>query len=489
MAGLQEIISSELVLLHAKNKIESRQEIKELNFDKYNFTNKEELSFKSGKGISESIVKEISALKNEPEWMTELRLKALKVFNEKPLPAWGPDLSGLNYNELNYYLKPKAEKTRNWQEVPKEIKETFDRLGIPEAEKKYLAGSVAQYEGESIYHNIKKEWEEKGVIFTDMDTALKEHEELIKQYFMKAVPVTDNKFSALHAAFWSGGSFLYVPENIQIDLPFQTYFRMNAESEGQFEHTLIVAEKNSKAAYIEGCTAPKHPSYSLHSAVVEIYVKENSSMRYTTVQNWSKSVYNLNTKRAIVDRNARMEWVGGSMGSFITMLYPCSILRGEGASAQHLNIAFGSGKTWKDGGAKVIHLAKNTSSNIIAKSISMNEGRGVYRGLVRINKGAMHAKSHIQCDALILDEKSGSDAFPHNEVLEPTATLAHEATVNRISDEQVFYLMSRGLSEAEARAMIVLGFLHDVYKEIPMEFAVEFSRLVSMEMEKLGSVG
>jgi Fe-S cluster assembly protein SufB len=464
--------------------------LREKENKKYDFVTKSQTSFKAKEGYDEELIHKISDIKKEPEWMREIRLKAFEVFKKKPLPEWGPNLNKINFNEIYYFIKPKAKKTRKWKDVPKEIKETFEKLGIPKAERKYLAGSVAQYESDAVYHNLKKQWEEKGVIFTDMDSAVKEHPEIVKKYFMKAVPIADNKFSALHASVWSGGSFLYAPKNVKLELPLQNYFRMNTEKEGQFEHTLIIAEKGSKIHYIEGCSAPRFPNYSLHSAVVEIYVKENAKVRYTTVQNWSKNVYNLNTKRAIVEKNGRMEWIGGSLGSFITMLYPCSILIGENASAEHLNIAFGADKTWKDGGAKVIHIGKNTSSKIIAKSISMRGGKSVYRGLIKINKGAKNARSHVSCDALILDKNGSiSSTYPHNEINEPTATFTHEATVNKINEEQIFYLKSRGLKEEEAMSMIVLGFLNEVAKEIPMEFAVEFSRLVSLEMSKLPRVG
>lgn len=462
---------------------------RELDLRKYDFKDPERLTHRAEPGLSRGLIEEISEIKKEPDWMRRLRLRAYELFLARPLPTWGPDLSGLNFDEMTYYLRPGEEKATSWEEVPEEIKQTFDRLGIPEQERKYLAGSVAQYESEGVYHHLQKQWEEKGVIFTDMDSAVQKYPDLVKQYFMRCVPITDNKFAALHASVWSGGSFAYVPAGVQIDMPLQTYFRMNAEREGQFEHTLVVAEPGSRIHYMEGCTAPKYSTHSLHAAVVEIYVKEGAQARYTTVQNWSKNVYNLNTKRAWVEKDAKMEWVGGSLGSYITMLYPCSILRGANSSASHLNIAFGAAGTWKDGGAKVIHNAPFTSSKIVAKSLSMGGGVGVYRGLVRINKGAKYAKSHVQCDALILDEISRSDTYPHNEIYEPTATLAHEASVGKISDEQLFYLRSRGLTEAQARSMIVLGFLDDVLREIPFEFSIEMNRLISLEMTKLGAVG
>lgn len=469
--------------------LEAQKQVKEVNLDKYDFKTNSKLAFKAAKGLTKETILEMSRQKKEPDWMLELRLKAFEEFQKRPLPTWGPDLSELKFDEITYYLKPGDQKATDWNDVPIEIRETFDKLGIPEFEKKYLAGSVAQYESESVYHSLKKEWDSKGVIFCDMDTAVQKHPDLVKKYFMKCVPYTDNKFAALHAAVHSGGSFAYIPPGVHVDMPLQTYFRMNAEAEGQFEHTLIIADEGSSVTYQEGCTAPKYSKDSLHAAVVEIYVKKNAKARYLTVQNWSKNVYNLNTKRAVVEGNGQMSWIGGSLGSKTTMLYPCTILKGDNSTASHLNIAFGTGGTWKDGGAKVIHVGKNTSSKVVAKSISMGGGVSVYRGLMRIQKGAENAKAHVQCDGLILDETSRSDAFPHNEIYEPTATVAHEASVGRISDDQLFYLMSRGLNDAEARSMIVLGFLDDVMREIPLEFSVEMNRLIQMEMSKLGAVG
>lgn len=463
--------------------------VQDIELGRYDFKDRAKPFFQAERGLSRKLVEDISRMKKEPEWMLRLRLKAYEEFIRRPLPTWGADLSGLDFDDMTYYIRPDEQKARSWDEVPQDIKRTFERLGIPQMEQKYLAGSVAQYESEGVYHNLRNEWEERGVIFTDMDSALQKYPDLVKKYFMRCVPINDNKFSALHAAVWSGGSFAYIPEGVHVDMPLQTYFRMNAAREGQFEHTLIVAEKGSKVHYVEGCTAPKYDENSLHSAVVEIYVMEGAQARYTTVQNWSRNVYNLNTKRAWVEKDARMEWVGGSLGSYITMLYPCSVLRGANSTASHLNIAFGSGGTWKDGGAKVIHAAPYTQSRVIAKSISMGGGVGVYRGLLRINKGALYAKAHVQCDALIMDEKSRSDTYPHNEIYEPTATFSHEASVGKVNDDMLFYLMSRGLAEHEARSLIVLGFLDDVLKEIPFEFAIELNRLVRLEMEKLGSVG
>jgi len=454
----------------------------------FNFKTNAPIKF-SLEGLSEKNVRELSAMKNEPEWMLDLRLKAFRHFMQRKMPSWGPDLSKINFNEIKYFIKPKAIKAREWKKVPKEIKETFERLNLPEIERKALAGSIAQFESESVYLNLKKEFEEKGIIFVDLDTALQEYPELVKKYFMSVVPFNDNKFSALHYAFWSGGSFVFVPKNTEVILPLQTYFRMNAAKEGQFEHTLIIAEENSKVHYIEGCTAPKYPFFSLHSAVVEIQAMKNSKVRYTTIQNWSKNIFNLNTKRAIAHENASVEWISGSLGSFITMLYPSTILKGNNSSAFHLNIAFAPPNTWKDGGAKIIHVGKNTKSNVIAKSISFGNGTSVYRGLIRINKGAKNAFSHVQCDALLLDEKAVSLTFPHNEVLEKTAFLSHEASISRISKEKLFYLMSRGLNEMQAKNLIVLGFLSPLLKELPLEFAVEFKRLIEIELERFGGIG
>ncbi|MFA6036232.1 MAG: Fe-S cluster assembly protein SufB, partial [Candidatus Micrarchaeia archaeon] len=434
-------------------------------------------------------VRELSELKKEPEWMLKLRLASFKEFLKRPVPIWGAALDGINFNEISYYLKPDAQKSRNWEDVPKEIKDTFEKLGVPEAERKYLAGSLAQFQSESIYQNLKKQWEELGVIFTDMDSALKKYPEIVRAHFLKAVPYTDNKFAALHGAVWSGGTFLYVPDNVKIDLPLQNYFRMNSAREGMFEHTMLILGKNAKAHYIEGCSAPRYEEASVHSAIIEVFVGEGADAGYTSVQNWSKNVYNLNTKRALVEKNARMQWVDGSLGSKVTMLYPMSVLRGEGASTSNYNMTFSSQGSWKDTGAKVIHAAPNTTSKIVAKSICMTGGNASYRGLLRINKGATNAKSSVQCDALILDDYSKTDTYPHNEIYEPSATLAHEATVGRISEDHLFYMMSRGLNEEDAKSMIVLGFLEDVLKEVPLEYSVEFNRLVKLEFSKLGAVG
>lgn len=445
--------------------------------------------YETGKGLSRAVVEEISRSKSEPQWMLDIRLRALEAFFSKPVPTWGADLSELKFDELKYYTMPSERKVNNWDEVPKEIKETFDKLGIPEMEKKYLAGSVAQFESQGIYSRLRREWQDKGVIFTDMDTALREHPEIIKAYFGRIVPFSDNKFAALNTAVWSGGSFLYVPRGVVLDLPVQAYFRMNLSGEGQFERTLIIAEDGASVHYIEGCTAPRYSADSLHAAIVEVYVKDHARVRYTSVQNWSENVINCPTKRAWVEEEGRMEWVQGSLGSKITMTYPSSVLRGRRASASHLNVALGIGNVWKEGGAKVIHAAPETSSKVVAKSISGNGGTSIYRGLLRINPGAYNSKASVQCDALILDDHSKSNTYPHNEIFEEKSAFSHEAYVGKISEEQVTYLMSRGISEDESRSLIVLGFLDDVLSEIPLEYSLEFNRLIRLEMSKLGAVG
>ncbi|MBD6955857.1 MAG: Fe-S cluster assembly protein SufB [Thermoplasmata archaeon] len=439
-------------------------------------------------GLDRSVVEEISEIKGEPEWMRRFRLKALEIFNSKPMPNWGPPLD-IDFNRIRYYVLPDEVKARRWEDLPEEIRETYEKLGIPEIERKYLSGSVAQLDSEGVYANIKRQLEEKGVIFLDSDSALKRYPDLFKEYFFRIVPVMDSKFSALNGAVWSGGSFIYVPENVRVDLPLMTYFRMNMMQEGQFEHTIIIAEKGSYVSYIEGCTAPIYNVTSLHSAVVEVYVKENAHVKFTTVQNWSRDILNLSTERARVERMGRMEWVSGSLGSRVTMLYPSSYLVGEGATASHLSISLASDHTWKDNGSKVIHFAPNTSSKIISKSISLKGGTTVFRGLVRIPKGSFNSVSHVQCDALILDESSRNFTFPHNEVYEESATVTHEASAGRIGEEQLFYIMSRGLTEDEARSMIVLGFLDDVMKEIPLEFSLELNRLIKLKISELGGTG
>ena len=438
------------------------------------------------KGLSHEVIDMISDRKNEPDWMRAYRHKALDYFLRRPMPEWGADLSAIDFDNIYYYIKP-TQQVKNWEDMPEAIRDTWDKLGIPEAEKNYLGGVSAQYESEVVYHSTKKELEDLGVIFTDMDTALREHPDLVKEYFGKIIPSNDNKFSALNSAVWSGGSFIWVPAGVSVDIPLQAYFRINQENMGQFERTLIICEPGSWVHYVEGCSAPVYSSDSLHSAVVEIIVKDEARCRYTTIQNWSNNVYNLVTKRAVAHRNATMEWVDGNIGSKITMKYPAVILKGEGAKAEILSVAYASEGQHQDAGGKVTHIAPNTTSTIISKSISKGGGRAGYRGLVRIHDGATHAKSNVRCDALILDEDSRSDTYPYNEIEEETASVGHEATVSKIGDEQLFYLQSRGIDEAEAMSLIVRGFIEPITKELPLEYAVELNRLIQLQME--GSVG
>lgn len=454
---------------------------------KYGFHDKDVSVYRTEKGLTEQVVKDISARKEEPEWMLNYRLKSLEQFYKKPMPQWGGDLSELNFDDITYYVKPSENTERNWDEVPQEIKDTFDRLGIPEAEQKYLAGVSAQYESEVVYHNMQEDLENLGVIFKDSDTALKENEDLFRQYFAKSIPNSDNKFAALNSAVWSGGSFIYVPKNTKVDTPLQAYFRINSENMGQFERTLIIADEGSSVHYVEGCTAPTYSSSSLHSAVVEIFVKKDAYCRYTTIQNWANNVYNLVTKRAVAEENASMEWVDGNLGSKLTMKYPSVLLTGEGARGNTLSIALAGAGQHQDAGAKMHHLAPNTSSSIVSKSISKNGGKVTYRGIVQFGKKAEGARSNIECDTLIMDNESTSDTIPYNEIMNENISLEHEAKVSKVSEEQLFYLMSRGLSEEEATEMIVMGFIEPFTKELPMEYAVEMNRLIKFEME--GSIG
>ena len=439
------------------------------------------------KGLSEEVVRKISGMKKEPQWMLEFRLKALKAFNEKPMPEWGADLSGIDFKGIIYYMKASQENKGKWEDVPEDVKKTFERLGIPEAERKFLAGVGAQYDSEVMYHNIRKDLEEKGVVFLSMDEGLKKYPELVKEHFGKIIPLNDNKFAALNSAVWSGGSFVYVPKNVKVDIPLQAYFRINAESFGQFERTLIIADEGSQIHYVEGCTAPKFSTQSLHSAVVEVVARPNSNVRYTTIQNWANNIYNLVTKRAFAYRNASVEWIDGNLGSKVTMKYPAIYLMEEGARGEVLSIALAGKGQHQDAGAKAVHLASNTTSKITSKSISKDGGRSSYRGLVKVLKGCKNVKSSVNCDALLLDKDSRSDTYPSIEIDEPSATVAHEAKVGRIGDEEIFYLTSRGLTEAEALTMIVLGFLQPFTKTLPLEYSVELNRLIEMEMEN--SVG
>src|SRR3989344_697251 len=439
------------------------------------------------RGVSEELVRRISGDKNEPEWMLAHRLESLGVFNEKPLPTWGADLSKLDLDNIIYYARSGAQETDTWSEVPEEIRNVYDRLGIPEAERRMLAGVGAQYESEMVYHKLKEEWEAKGVIFLDMDDSIQKYPELVKEYFMKCVPADDHKFAALHGAVWSGGTFLYVPKGVHISEPLQAYFRMNAKNMGQFEHTLIIVEEGAEAHYIEGCSAPKYGSQGLHAGLVEIFVKPNARCRYSSVENWSRDTYNLNTKRAIVEKDATMEWVGGNMGSGTTMLYPCAMIVGEGARCDHLAIAFANAGQWQDTGAKVIHAAPHTSSNVISKSISKGGGVSVYRGLLKIAPHAHDCTANVECDALLLDERSRTDTIPDIQVRNNDVTFAHEARVGKLSEEALFYIGSRGITEEEAKAMIVNGFIEPIVRLLPLEYAVEMNRLIELEME--GSVG
>ncbi|MBI4018990.1 MAG: Fe-S cluster assembly protein SufB [Candidatus Aenigmarchaeota archaeon] len=462
-------------------------EIKEGYEQKYGFSAPENYTFRAQKGLNEEIVRKISEIKGEPQWMIDFRLKALKIFFSMPMPVWGADLSPIDFNNIFYYIKPTEKQGRTWDEIPAEIKNTFDRLGIPEAEQKFLGGVGAQYESESVYHHIRKDLEEQGVVFLDMDSGLREYPEIVKKYFGKIIPPADNKFAALNSAVWSGGSFVYVPEGVKVATPLQAYFRINAKNMGQFERTLIITEPNSSAHYTEGCTAPSYSTDSLHAAVVEILAKENSKLRYTTIQNWSNNVYNLVTKRAHAHRNAVVEWIDGNLGSKITMKYPSVYLLGEGSQANIVSVAYAGRGQHQDAGGKAIHMAKNTSSTILSKSISKDGGKTTYRGLLKVAKGATGVKSNVRCDALILDNKSASDTVPYMDVAEKNVSITHEATVGKISEEQLFYLMSRGLSETEAMGLVVRGFIEPFTRELPMEYAVELNRLVQMDMA--GAVG
>ena len=457
---------------------------------KYGFANPDEAKdyfFKSGRGLSHELVEAIAEHKNEPDWMRKFRHQSLDYFLARPLPTWGGDLSGIDFDNIYYYIRPTEKQAESWEDLPADIKDTWDKLGIPEAEKKYLAGVGAQYESEVVYHKLQEELTKQGVLFLDMDSGLREHEELVKQYFGTIIPQNDNKFESLNSAVWSGGSFIYVPPGVSIEMPLQAYFRINAENMGQFERTLIIVDEDAYVHYVEGCTAPVYSSDSLHSAVVEIIVKPRGRCRYTTIQNWSNNVYNLVTKRAVAYEDATMEWVDGNLGSKLTMKYPAIWLMGERAHGEVLSIAFAGTGQHQDAGGKVVHVAPNTTSLITSKSISKDGGRAGYRGLLQVAKGATNARSKVVCDALILDEDSRSDTYPYIEIKEAEVDIGHEATVSKIGDEQLFYLMSRGLSRAEASAMVVAGFVEPIVKELPLEYAVEMNRLIQIQME--GSVG
>jgi Fe-S cluster assembly protein SufB len=454
---------------------------------KYGFSVAEDYFFKSGRGVNHELIDAISSHKDEPDWMRKFRHRSLDYFLARPTPTWGGDLSGIDFDNIFYYIKPTEKQADSWEDLPADIKDTWDKLGIPEAEKKYLAGVGAQYESEVVYHKLQEDLTAKGVIFLDTDTALREHEELFKEYFGTIIPQNDNKFAALNSAVWSGGSFIYVPPGVQIEMPLQAYFRINAENMGQFERTLILVDEGAYVHYVEGCTAPIYSTDSLHSAVVEIVVKRGGRCRYTTIQNWSNNVYNLVTKRAVAYEDATMEWVDGNLGSKLTMKYPAIWLMGERAHGEVLSIAFAGTGQHQDAGGKAVHVAPNTTSVITSKSISKNGGRAGYRGLLEVNKNAAGSKSKVVCDALILDEESRSDTYPYIKIDADDVDIGHEATVSKIGEEQLFYLMSRGLTEAEASAMIVSGFVEPITKELPLEYAVEMNRLIQLQME--GSVG
>ena len=465
--------------------------IQDLQLDqyKYDFITDAEPVYRARKGLSEEVVREISAYKEEPEWMLDSRLKALQVYESKPMPTWGGNLSELDavLDEIYFYVRPQDRMEHSWEDVPEEIKDTFEKLGIPEAERKVLAGVGAQYESEMVYHSLREEWEKQGVIFDSIEDGLKNHPDLFREYFGTVIPTQDNKFAAMNAAVWSGGSFVYIPPGVHLDTPLQAYFRVNQERMGQFERTLIICDEGSSAHYIEGCTAPVYSTESFHSGVIEIVVKKNARFRYTTIQNWSNNMYNLVTQRALVNEGASMEWLDGNLGSKLTMKYPSCYLVGEGAHGEILSIAYSGDGQHQDTGGKVVHVAPHTTSSIISKSISKGHGRSTYRGLCKVHKGAHHARSNVECDALLIDDTSRTDTYPYIEIEENDANVGHEASVSKIGEEQLFYLTSRGISEEEAMAMIVRGFIEPIAKELPLEYAVELNRLIELEME--GSVG
>ena len=465
----------------------AKTQVEEINRNVYDIIDKDNYDFKIEKGITKEIVEEISKQKNDPEWMREFRLKALDVYNKLEMPTWGPDLSELNMDEIATYVRPKTKLNNSWDDVPEDIKNTFDRLGIPEAEKKSLAGVGAQYDSEVVYHSMKEDLKKQGVIYTDMETAIREYPDLVKKYFMKCVPVNDHKFVALHGAVWSGGSFVYVPKNVKLDFPLQSYFRLNSPESGQFEHTLIIVEEGASLHFIEGCSAPKYSKINLHAGCVELIVKDNAYLRYSTIENWSKNMMNLNTKKALIGKNAQVDWVTGSFGSKISMLYPLSQLNGEGAKTEYTGISFAGAGQNLDTGFKAIHNAPNTSSVVNAKSISKNGGKCTYRSLIKISPKAKGSKSSVSCESLMLDDISVSDTIPVNDIQTDEVEFSHEAKIGKISDKTIFYLMSRGLSEEDAKAMIVRGFAYPISKELPVEYAVEMNNLINLELE--GTIG
>ena len=463
-------------------------ELEGLGTYEYGWSDTDAAGANARRGLNEDVVRDISSKKSEPEWMLERRLKGLRLFGKKPMPSWGSDLSGIDFDNIKYFVRSTEKQADSWEDLPEDIKNTYDRLGIPEAEKQRLvSGVAAQYESEVVYHQIREDLEQQGVLFLDTDTALREHEELFREYFGTVIPVGDNKFAALNTAVWSGGSFIYVPKGVHVDIPLQAYFRINTENMGQFERTLIIADEDSYIHYVEGCTAPIYSSDSLHSAVVEIIVKKNARVRYTTIQNWSNNVYNLVTKRAIAQEGATMEWIDGNIGSKVTMKYPAVWMMGEHAKGEVLSVAFAGEGQHQDAGSKMVHAAPNTSSSIVSKSVARGGGRTSYRGLVQVLEGAHGSKSTVRCDALLVDDISRSDTYPYVDVREDDASMGHEATVSKVGEDQLFYLMSRGMAEDEAMAMIVRGFVEPIARELPMEYALELNRLIELQME--GSVG
>ena len=471
-----------------ENKMTDDEIIDSIGAYEYGWHDSDAAGASARRGLNEDVVRDISAKKGEPEWMLNQRLKALNIFDKKPVPTWGADLSGIDFDQIKYYVKSTEEQAQTWEDLPDDIKATYDKLGIPEAEKQRLvAGVAAQYESEVVYHQIREDLESQGVIFVDTDTALRDYPELFKEYFGTVIPAGDNKFSALKSAVWSGGSFIYVPKGVHVDIPLQAYFRINTENMGQFERTLIIVDEDAYVHYVEGCTAPIYKSDSLHSAVVEIIVKKGGRCRYTTIQNWSSNVYNLVTKRTKVEEGGTMEWVDGNIGSKVTMKYPAVWMTGPYAKGEVLSVAFAGENQFQDTGAKMTHMAPHTSSNIVSKSVARAGGRAAYRGLVQVNQNAHHSTSNVECDALLVDNISRSDTYPYNDIRNDHVTLGHEATVSQVSEEQLFYLMSRGIAEEEAMAMIVRGFVEPIAKELPMEYALELNRLIELQME--GSVG
>ena len=464
-----------------------KTKVDEVDRNIYDFKNKDDYEFKMKKGLNKDIIEEISRQKNDPDWMRKIRLDALAMYDKLKLPTWGPDLSELRMDDIATYVKPKSKLNSSWDDVPEDIKNTFDKLGIPDAEKKSLGGVGAQYDSEVVYHSMKEDLLKQGVIYTDMETAVKEYPEIVKEYFMKCVPISEHKFVALHAAVWSGGSFVYVPKEVKVDIPLQSYFRLNSPESGQFEHTLIIVDEGASLHFIEGCSAPKYNKVNLHAGCVELYVKDNAYLIYSTIENWSKNMMNLNTKKAIVGKNAQIDWVTGSFGSKVSMLYPMSVLNGEGAKTEYTGITFAGKGQNLDTGFKVVHNAPNTSSVVNSKSLSKNGGACTYRALVRIMDNATNSKCSVSCESLMLDDNSRSDTIPVNDIRNDEIEFSHEAKIGKISDKAIFYLMSRGLSEDDARAMIVRGFAYPVSKELPVEYAVEMNNLINLELE--GSIG